>query len=515
MALVKFLLALTDERVKFERAPFDPPEIFIPLDGAAPDLNNLGGINCGRASLVNDPRFRHIAAVGASGLTVPLTNFLGVSSLEGSACTDHFDQASVDGGPGCAEVLPIAPPGGPNVCTVGVPENLAPVADDDAFTQTTLNQVYAVPGVLAGDTDPNFDTITAELVTGLQGLTLNANGSFAYNSALPAPGVPNATVVNFTYNVTDGNLDSNVATVTIALNRAGAPIAVNDAVATAQNTPVTADVDVNDSNGGAPGGALQQASLTVRSQPANGTAVVVGGTNRQVTYTPNAGFVGGDTYTYTISDNTGPSNLATVTVTVTAGPDPGSGLVAAYNFDEAAGDALDSATGDGANNGTLNAGVTRVPGHTGNALSFNGTSGMVTVPDAAALDIARMTISAWVYPTTPVGESTWRNVILKERPGGLVYGLYSNSATDGGPGAYIRRTGGPDEHVNRPARLPANEWVHLAASYDGDVAQAVRERYPGRHVRRAGDRGESPHERDSSANRWQLRLGRVVRGTRR
>lgn len=40
-ALVKFLLALTDPRVKYERAPFDRPEIFVPVDGRAPD--NTGG----------------------------------------------------------------------------------------------------------------------------------------------------------------------------------------------------------------------------------------------------------------------------------------------------------------------------------------------------------------------------------------------------------------------------------------------------------------------------------------
>ena len=240
----------------------------MPLDGASSDLNHLGGINCGRASLVNDPRFRHIAAVGAAGLTVALTNFLGVSSTEGSTCTDHFDQVSADGGPACAEVLPVAPPDGSNICTVGVPANLAPVADDDRVTQTALNQAYAVPGVLAGDSDANGDTLTAELVTGLPGLTLNTNGSFKYRFGPAGAGVPNGTAVAFTYSATDGNLDSNVATVTIALNRAGAPVAVNDAVSTLRNTPVTANVDGNDNNGGAPGGGLQQVSLTVRSQPA-------------------------------------------------------------------------------------------------------------------------------------------------------------------------------------------------------------------------------------------------------
>ena len=41
VALVKFLLSLTDPRVKLEKAPFDRPEIFVPIDGAAPE--NTGG----------------------------------------------------------------------------------------------------------------------------------------------------------------------------------------------------------------------------------------------------------------------------------------------------------------------------------------------------------------------------------------------------------------------------------------------------------------------------------------
>ncbi|MBI5363102.1 MAG: hypothetical protein HZA53_07965 [Planctomycetes bacterium] len=91
-ALVDFLLSLTDARVKFERAPFDHPEIVVPVDGTAPDNT------AGRAALLADTRFQRIAPVGAAGHVAPLTNFLGVSSVEGSPGLDHFDSAS--GSPG-------------------------------------------------------------------------------------------------------------------------------------------------------------------------------------------------------------------------------------------------------------------------------------------------------------------------------------------------------------------------------------------------------------------------------
>jgi hypothetical protein len=56
--LVAFLVALTDPRVQFERAPFDHPELRVPSDG----FDGLG---------------KHvIEAVGASGNARPLETFL-------------------------------------------------------------------------------------------------------------------------------------------------------------------------------------------------------------------------------------------------------------------------------------------------------------------------------------------------------------------------------------------------------------------------------------------------------
>jgi hypothetical protein len=88
-SIVKFLLALTDQRVKFERAPFDKPEMFVPINGVAPE--NTGGRN----GLVVDARFRHLPASGAAGNPTPVPGFLGVSSVMEPAgqnhVLDHFD----------------------------------------------------------------------------------------------------------------------------------------------------------------------------------------------------------------------------------------------------------------------------------------------------------------------------------------------------------------------------------------------------------------------------------------
>lgn len=96
VAVVKFLLSLTDERVKFERAPFDRPEIFVPIDGTAPE-NTLGRANLVALSAPGTcptgQCFRQLPAVGYTGNAAPVPNFLGISSvpIPGDS-NDHFDR---------------------------------------------------------------------------------------------------------------------------------------------------------------------------------------------------------------------------------------------------------------------------------------------------------------------------------------------------------------------------------------------------------------------------------------
>ena len=57
-------------------------------------------------------------------------------------------------------------------------------------------------------------------------------------------------------------------------------------------------------------------TITAVTQGANGAVAITGG-GTGLTYTPNAGYVGTDTFTYTIADGNGGTDTATVTVTVT------------------------------------------------------------------------------------------------------------------------------------------------------------------------------------------------------
>ena len=63
------------------------------------------------------------------------------------------------------------------------------------------------------------------------------------------------------------------------------------------------------------GDTLQVTSVTM---PSNGTAVIKSGSATTITYTPNAGFHGYDSFTYVASDGNGGTDTGTVTFTVTA-----------------------------------------------------------------------------------------------------------------------------------------------------------------------------------------------------
>ena len=159
--------------------------------------------------------------------------------------------------------------------------------------------------------------------------------------------------------------------------------------------------------------------------------------------------------------NTATSSQVAVTVQSAVVP-PTAGLAAAYSFDEGSGTTLSDTSGNG-NTGTI-ANGTWTSGRFGWALSFNGATSMVTVPDSASLDLTTvMTIEAWVNEST-LG-TQWRTVAIKEQSNNLVYSLYGNTAsTTPSTDAYI---GGADRELRGPSAVPLNTWTHLAETYDG------------------------------------------------
>ena len=116
---------------------------------------------------------------------------------------------------------------------------------------------------------------------------------------------------------------------------------------------------------------------------------------------PDTGLSPATTYRYRVraadaaGNLSGYSNIASATTQTGTTPTP----VAAYSFNEGSGTTVADASGTG-NAGTIGTATWTTQGKFGNALSFNGTSARVTVPDASSLDLTTaMTLEAWVNPT--------------------------------------------------------------------------------------------------------------------
>ena len=141
-------------------------------------------------------------------------------------------------------------------------------------------------------------------------------------------------------------------------------------------------------------------------------------------------------------------------------------------------------------------------GKFGKALSFNGTTSWVTVNDSPSLHLSTgMTIEAWVNPATTGG---WRNVLIKEQTGAMVYALYSNTDTNQ-PSGHV--TLASEVNVRGTSAVPANTWTHLAATYNGVI---LRIYVNGVEVANKQVSGNISQRQRSAAHRRRQHLGRVL-----
>ncbi len=116
---------------------------------------------------------------------------------------------------------------------------------------------------------------------------------------------------SFTYQVSDGDLSSNSASVSINVAAVNdIPLAFDDMAQGEEGIIIEIEVLVNDEGLG--GGAI---SVELEASPENGTVEVVGNIIR---YTAAAGFVGEDNFTYTAMDIDGESSSAMVSISITA-----------------------------------------------------------------------------------------------------------------------------------------------------------------------------------------------------
>jgi uncharacterized protein YhjY with autotransporter beta-barrel domain len=114
---------------------------------------------------------------------------------------------------------------------------------------------------------------------------------------------------SFTYTATNPGGTSVPATVTVTVTSLNVPVAGALSVTTTTGTQVTIQATTGTV------GPQPFTGVSVASAPAHGSASASG---MQIVYTPAAGFVGTDTFTYQVANHFGGSPPAAITVTVTA-----------------------------------------------------------------------------------------------------------------------------------------------------------------------------------------------------
>jgi hypothetical protein len=185
---------------------------------------------------------------------------------------------------------------------VGPPVANPDWTDTDGSNPITVNvlandSASAVPSTVALSDSPLHGTAVVNHSTGA--ITYTANATFTGTDT-------------FQYTVRNAmNMTSNVATVSVRVNR---PTAADDWIDTDGTTPVTIDVLANDTD---PDGNqhIVPGSVTIVSGPLHGRITGVDPITGRVTYVPNTGWGGTDTFRYTIHDDAG-ATFAPATVTV-------------------------------------------------------------------------------------------------------------------------------------------------------------------------------------------------------
>ncbi|WP_158279859.1 Ig-like domain-containing protein [Coraliomargarita sinensis] len=202
--------------------------------------------------------------------------------------------------------------------TVDAPNN-PPVAQNDSVS---TNEDTPVAITLVA-TDADSDPLTYAVVTPPSNGVLTGtapNLTYTPNSAFSGSD-------SFTFKANDGTVDSNTATVSITVNAGpanNAPVASDDSVTTDEDVSVAIALVATDADS-------DPLTYSVEAAPTNGTLT---GTEPNLTYTPDVGYAGSDSFTFKANDGTEDSNIATVSITVNAAPVEG--VVFADDFEAGA-----------------------------------------------------------------------------------------------------------------------------------------------------------------------------------
>jgi VCBS repeat-containing protein len=272
----------------------------------------------------------------------------------------------------------------PTIVTLTVEAvNDAPVSTGDIYSmaEDEVLTIDAAAGVLANDVDVDGDTLTVHLVQEPShgSVTLAEDGSFQYT---PDPDFHGED--SFTYVASDGQADTEVASVTIMVDAVNdAPVAAEDSYQMAENHVLTVDASegvlANDTD--AEGDAL---CVSLVDEPSHGSVALAEDGSFQ--YTPEPGFHGEDSFSYVTSDGQSQSSVTMVAIAVEAMNDAPVSVGDAYSMDEDGVLTVGAADGVLVNDSdidgdTLTASLVDQPSHGSVALAADGSFVYTPEPD--------------------------------------------------------------------------------------------------------------------------------------
>ena len=275
--------------------PEDTPRpIDVLANDTDPDIPIPGDVLSIDPDSLSDPAHGSVTIAGTQILYTPDANYSG---------PDSFTYRAKDAAGAVSA----------NAATVSITVTTisnAPVAGDDAAA--TNEDTAVVIDVRGNDFSLDGPLTYVSATQGAHGAVSPATGGTGIYTYTPHANFSGTDT--FTYTVRDSvGSDTDTATVTVVVAPVNdSPDAVNDTAPTTSNTAVTVPVLGNDSDPDSP--ALV---VTAVSDPPHGTAV--NNLDGTVTYTPDAGYSGPDSFTYTITDGGLPiprTDTATVSITV-------------------------------------------------------------------------------------------------------------------------------------------------------------------------------------------------------
>ena len=158
---------------------------------------------------------------------------------------------------------------------------------------------------------PLIYSIVANRTKGAASITNASTGAFVYIPALNLNGTD-----AFSFRATNGTYVTNTATVSVTIVPVNdAPIASNGAAVVSAGSSVTSTLAATDVD-------TASRTFTIVSNGTKGTATITNVATGAYSYTAGADASGSDTFTFRANDGSLDSNVATITVTITAGSSP-------------------------------------------------------------------------------------------------------------------------------------------------------------------------------------------------